>query len=157
MNKDKIKVKRGRTGSDLPPDMKNAQGAGIAAESRELAARSAGRPKRIPMQQSQSCNLPDHMRDDGFYYRDFLDKPGRIDAALQAGYEFVVDEQGNKYTYPAGGLNHVTMKLPIEHRNEDLKAKRERAAEVRRTEERKANDVGDGEYIPDGRNKALQH
>lgn len=153
--KEKVKIKRGRTGSDLPPAMKNAQ-KGLVSGSRSESAHSAGRPERIPMHKSKTSNLPEHMMEDGFYYRDFLDRPGRIEKALQAGYDFVVDEQGNKYTYPSGGQKHVTMKLPMKYREEDLKAKAENAARVRRTEIDSANQLKSGEYIPDGRGKALQ-
>ena len=149
-----VKVQRGRTGSDLPPAIQGSS-QGLTGKSREEVARDPGRPPRIPMHQSQSCNFPKHLMEEGFYYRDALDKPGRINKLLQAGYDFALDDQGNKFSYPAGSLFMYTMKLPIDYRNEDLKQKSEAAAEVRRTQDKKASALGEGEYIPDGRKSVL--
>ena len=88
--------------------------------------------------------------EEGFYYHDFLSKPGRIERALKAGYEFVRDEQGNKFSYPAGVLHHFTMKLPIADRIDDLAHKAKVAADVRRVTVKKANTTQDAGLTIDG-------
>ena len=138
------KVNRGRTGSDLPPAMQGTE-KGLTTGSREDVAHSSGRPARISMNNMKKLEIPDSMMEDGYYYRWFQDKDGRISQAKAAYYEHVVDEQGTNFTRDSGPYTMHLMRLKQEYRDEDNALKRKRVAD---TMEKEAF-IGEGEYAPD--------
>ncbi len=142
----KSKVTRGRTGSDLPQAMQETE-KGLTAGSREEAAHSAGRPKRVAMSNMKKLEVPNSLLEDGYYYRWFQDKDGRIAQAQSAYFEFVVDEQGNNYTRSVGVYPMVLMRLPQQYRDEDLLLKKQRVAATMEEE----SVIGRGEYAPNHR------
>ena len=136
------KVKRGKTGSDLPPAM---QEQGLVSGSREETAHSSGRPTRIPMANTKKLGVPNHLLEDGFYYRWFQNRDARLSQANGAYYEPVVDEQGNAYTRQSGPHTMHLMKLPQQYRDEDNRLKKRRVAATMDAEA----SIGEGEYAPD--------
>lgn len=145
--KPKAVIERGRTAADVPPAMQ--QQAGLVAGSREEAAHDPGRPTRIPMGNALKLEVPESMKEKGFYYRFFQDRGGRINQAKAAHYEIVVDEQGNSFTRQSGPHQMILMRLPQKYRDEDLALKKKA---VQATMDKEAQ-IGDGEYAPgeDGR------
>ena len=137
------KIKRGRTGSDLPPAMQGTE-KGLTTGSREDEAHSSGRPKRISMNNMKKLDIPDSLMEDGYYYRWFQDKDGRIGQAQSAYYEHVVDEQGTNFTRASGPFTMHLMRLKQAYRDEDNLLKRQRVAAT--MEEQAA--IGEGEYAP---------
>lgn len=144
MSNNKSVIKRGRTGSDLPPAMKQTD-KGLTDGSREDAAHSAGRPPRISMHNMKKLEIPKSLMEDGYYYRWFQDIDGRINQAKAAYYEHVSDEQGNNLTCQSGNYTMYAMKLPQQYRDEDNALKRDRVAA---TMEKEAQ-LGINEYAPD--------
>lgn len=144
MPKEKITIKRGKTSADLPPAQ---QQQGLVAGSRDEVAHGAGRPTRIPMANAKKLDFPEHLKEEGFYYRWFKDRNGRITQATAAAYVPVVDEQGNQFTRASGEDTMYLMKLPIEYRNEDNLLKRDRVAATLGSEDQ----IAPGEYAPDQR------
>lgn len=139
-------VPRGRTGADLPPSMQQTDPA-VVAGSREQVAHSSGRPERISMANMKKLDFREGMQEDGYYYRWFEDRDGRITQAQAAYYEHVTDEQGNNITRGSGGRTLYLMRLAQKYRDEDNRLKR---AKVQRTLEAEAS-LGANEYAPDPR------
>lgn len=137
-------VKRGRTGVDLPPAMQATEG-GLTTGSREEAAHSAGRPPRISMNNMKKLEIPNSVMEDGYYYRWFQDRDGRVSQAQAAYYEHVVDEQGNNYSRQSGPYTMYLMRLRQEYRDEDNKLKKQRVAATLESEAQ----IGHNEYAPD--------
>lgn len=154
----KKKVTRGRTGADLPPAMQMTD-KGLVSGSREEAAHSAGRPERIPMQNSLKLGIPAHLMEKGFYYRWVQGRDTRVEQAKAAYYEHVTDEQGNNYTRQSGPFTMYAMRLPQKYRDEDLRLKKDRVAATLEEEAM----IGHNEYAPDesgrpeGGRSAIRH
>lgn len=142
--KSKNQVTRGRTGVDLPPAMKITE-KGLKSGSREETAHSADRPDRISMSNMKKLEVPPFLLEDGYYYRWFQDKDGRISQAKAAYYEHVVDEQGNNFCRASGRYSMYLMRLRQEYRDEDNKLKKARVAATLESE----TQIGTGEYAPD--------
>ena len=139
----KTAIKRGKTGVDDNPAM--AGQPGLVAKSREEAAHSSGRPPRISMSNMKKLDIPESLKESGFYYRWFQDRDGRINQAKAAYYESVVDEQGNNYTRASGPYTMHLMRLPQEYRDEDNRLKKKRVAATLEAEAQ----IGANEYAPD--------
>ena len=141
------KIKRGKTGADAIPAM---QEQGLVAGSREETAHSSGRPPRVSMQNMKKLEFPEHLKEDGFYYRWFQDRNGRVNQAQGAYFEVVADEQGNSTRREVGKYPMIFMRLPQEYRDEDVRLKKERVAAT--MEEEAA--LGYNEYAPDAKGRA---
>lgn len=141
---------------------------------RETSREEEGRKKRIPMNRPRFKLLYDKFKEPGFFYRVFSDDPGRLEAAQDAGYEFVTENTGKTQGEGAENERDMTtarvrrvvghyadrtpkmgylMRLPEEYRKEDL----EERETVRKNQEKRilsgANPTGpeelDGRYIPE--------
>ena len=135
-------IKRGPTGADLPPAMENQ---GLVEGSREAVAHSAGRPKRVSMNNMLNLAAGEEALENGYYHRWIIGRDGRVPRAQAAYYEFVTDEQGNNMTRVSGPNTQYLMRLPQHYRDEDLAAKK---AAVQATLETEAG-IGQNEYAPD--------
>lgn len=107
--------------------------------------------KRIPMQTNSTVNAPREYMEEGFYHRWCADNDkGKLSRYLQAGYEYVKDENGDRIKRE--GKDPVfLMRLPEKDREEDLAAKRARIIEVNKKvqqENAPKTDGGVPEYIP---------
>lgn len=142
--KDKAKVTRGRTGADLPPAMQATMG-GLVSGSREEVAHSAGRPPRVSMSNMKMLEVPPGLLEEGYYYRWFQDKDGRISQAKAAYFEHVIDEQGNNFSRSKGPYSMLLMRLPQKYRDIDIKLKRKRVLDTLEAE----TQIGEDEYAPD--------
>lgn len=139
-----VTVQRGRTGADLPPAMQ-ATDQGLVSGSREEAAHSSGRPPRVSMSNMKKLEVPPGLMEEGYYYRWFQDKDGRVEQAKSAYYEHVVDEQGNNYCRKSGPYTMYLMRLRQEYRDEDNVLKKKRVAATLEAEAQ----IGPNEYAPD--------
>jgi len=155
--KTKATVERGRTDADVNPAMQGQPG--LVAGSREEVAHSPGRPERVPMGNALKLVIPEHLKEEGFYYRFFQDRGGRIPQAESAYYQPVMNEQGDQYTVQSGPYLMRAMKLPMKYRDEDNALKKNR---VQATLEAEAQ-IGQNEYAPgengqaEGGTSALSH
>ena len=138
------KVTRGKTGVDLPEAQK---GQGLVAGSRDEVAHSAGRPPRISMSNAKKLEVPDNLKEEGYYYRWFQDRDGRISQAKAAYYESIVDEQGNIFTRQSGPYSMHLMRLPQKYRDEDNRLKKDRVAATLEAEAQ----IGYNEYAPNAK------
>lgn len=108
------------------------------------------RAKRIGMQQRKKLDYI--YQDSKYYYRWMQDRDGRIQHAREAGYEFVTDENGQEIQRRSGPYSLHLMRLPIQYRIEDEKAKQAKVIETIKHESKLKED----EYIPDGQKHVVQ-
>ncbi len=112
------------------------------------------RAERIPMGRHERLSgiaAPYLRTHTNCYLRFAIDKPGRLEQYLSAGYEFVTDSNGKKVTFPSGSNHLYLMKLPLEFRKEDLAAREEEISSRLMQELQPHPD----EYVPEGQESAL--
>lgn len=106
------------------------------------------RPKRIPMRGGSNLGTGGYKLDEKNYYYHWFNehpsKPGRVQSAEAAYYEFCRDEQGEKISRGTGGGTIYLMRLPMEYRMEDLALKKIRVERTMQEEAKLAPD----EYAP---------
>jgi hypothetical protein len=120
--------------------------------SREQVAHGEGRAPRRSMS-GLDLNLyfaAKYTSNKNFYYRIFIeDGRGRIEKALAAYYDFVLDENGAKLSAQSGNKKMYLMALDKTYREEDDKLKQKQHNATLRTEKSKKLDVEgleDSEY-----------
>lgn len=79
-------------------------------------------------------------------------KPGRIELLQEAGYEFVVDAEGNQITRPSGAHKVYLMQIPKEWYDEDFADGQKLISDI---VEKDVQQLRKDEYIPDGQRTAL--
>ena len=144
--KPKAKVQRGHAGTDANPAMQE----NMVASSREEAAHSSGRPPRISMNNMKKLELPPGVMEDGYYYRWFQDKEGRLSQAAAAYYEAVTTEGGDGWVRQSGPYSMHLMRLKQEYRDEDNALKKKRVLATLAEEA----GIGANEYAPDEKGRA---
>ena len=112
-----------------------------------------GRPERVPFNQGSKLSVPKGIIKDGYHGHWFLDKPGEIESAQAAYYEFV--KVGNKkYSTPAGrGFTHYLMQIEQKYYDDDMVKQQKMVTKTTRqaVKVKKAQ----GEYSPEGEDLAV--
>jgi len=140
--------KRGRSaGSKTQAQVDNARV--DLQQSRENTAHSAKRPPRVRMVAGQKLSVGP--KDPNYEYRFFSDKPGRLDSAHAAWWEFVT-EQGERIKRHSGTDTLYLMRIEKKHFDEDQKLKQQNIVDTLKKE----NQLERDEYVPDGQHHALQ-
>ena len=81
------------------------------------------RPARVRMGQGARLEVAAHLKRDGYFQYWFIDKPGQLEQAEKAWYEYVKDDSGKRLSVSAGeGLTHYLMEIPQNLRDEDMAA-----------------------------------
>lgn len=112
------------------------------------------RPARIPMSAGNKLHIPDHLKEDGYFYYWALDKKGMIEQMKAAYYEHVKDDRGEELAVPAGnGETHYAMKIPQEYYDEDMA--RQQKLNIDATA-KQAQALGEDEYRPVGREQVIE-
>ena len=121
---------------------------GTARDTKAHAA--AKRPARIPLGQGSKLGLFDnYATDKSKHYYAFLDKPGELEGAQAAWYDFVKDANGEKIKIPAGnGLTHYLMAIPKKLYEEDMAAQQKLVTET--TKQNVRINKSAGNYSPEG-------
>jgi len=112
------------------------------------------RADRIKLGQGTRLEIPACYKKKGFHYHWFIDRPGELEGAQAAWYEFLKDDNGNKITSPAGkGETHYAMYIDEETYKKDMFAQQAMvtAATQRNIEVKKDQ----GEYSPEGNANAI--
>lgn len=107
-----------------------------------------GRPERVPFNQGSKLAVPKGIIKPGYHGHWFIDKPGELESAQAAYYEYV-KVGGKKYKTPAGqGFYHYLMQIEQEYFDQDMAKQQEmvtkttrQAVKVKKTQ---------GEYSPEG-------
>ena len=137
--REKIKgAQRSRTGSDLPEHMAQANPS-FNDLTREQIAHGEGRAPRRSMSglDLKLYFAPKYMANKNMYYRIFIDRDSRIQKALDAYYEYVLDENGVKLSASSGNSRMYLMALDKKYRAEDDKLKLQRHNDMMRSEKSK--------------------
>lgn len=117
------KTTRQRTGSELPEHMAAANPA-LQDHSREDKAHGKDRAPRVPMNTGDlSLTVPDGVIKEGMVARWFEDRPGRIDQAKAAYWDFVTDSNGSNITRHSGDKLMYLMAIEKKYYDEDQAAK----------------------------------
>lgn len=117
--------------------------------SREDQAHTPSRPARVRMVAGQKLAVG--RKDPNFEYRWFNDKPGRLDSAQAAWWEFV-SEGGERIKRHAGTDTMYLMRIEKKYFDEDQNLKQRNVVDTLKAENNLARD----EYIPEGRHHVLQ-
>jgi len=145
-------------------------------QKREPTREKEGRKKRIPM---TGLNFKLNFerfkgKNDGYEYRVFEDRPGRLEAAQDAWWEFVTEDTGKSQGEGANNERDMTtarvrkivgyradgtpkmgylMRIKKEYYNEDKAAKEASRKQIEKRIKKGANPTGeealDGRYIPE--------
>lgn len=110
---------------------------------------NSARPARVPMGQGQRLVAEPR---EGYQRYWAIDLPGKLEEFQAAWWEFVLDDNGNKITKPAGkGQLHYLMEIKQEYYDEDMKRQQKMVTDaLRKTVKR-----GDDEYVPAGHEDVL--
>ena len=94
----------------------------------------------------------------GYHRHWFNDTPGRLDRAVEAGYQFVMDKGGQRVARPVGvgesggALMAYLLEIPEEWYKEDMAAEQQRIDDLEQNIAQGADAQGrpgqDGRYIP---------
>jgi hypothetical protein len=138
--------KRGR-----PPAGKTAQQASDSIVSHEKTRSQElkpNRPDRVPMRPGSKLN---YNQREGYKYRWVESKPGNVEAAKAAYYDFV-REDGEPVKRPSGALYLYLMEIEEKYFLEDQKLM---ADQIRGSVD-SAQELSAGEYLPEGRHHFIQ-
>lgn len=156
------KVTRGKGGRFESKEAKTSTAKDDTQTKESLAHKIEGRPERIPMSVGLKLRVPDHLKQEGYTLRWCRDdaETGNIDMYLQAWWEFVTNEKGEKIMRPGGGgAKLILMRLPTELYLQDMKAleKLNIDATVEASKPKKFDDGQNmDEYIPGDREYVVQ-
>lgn len=121
--------------------------------SRSSSVSKTGRRSRGPVGAGLKLSFTGYKEDPNYFYYAPTDKPGNLKNFESHGFEYVVDNNGDKVTADGGGgLTHYLMRQPREYREEDLQLADD---DVRLNLEAHSK-VGKGEYIPGGQTEVLR-
>ena len=123
-----------------------------AVSREEKAHQPKKRLERVKLGAQGKMDVPECYKKEGYFQYWFIDRPGDIEKAQAAWYEFVKDDAGNKITTPGGnGNTHYLMEIDRETYNKDM------------SEQQALNDqttnaaikIKAGEYSPEGHDRAI--
>ena len=123
-------------------------------QSREVKAHSAKKRVRVPIGSGNKLHVSPELMEEGYHYYWAVDRPGQIHMFEAAGYEKVTDSRGDLVTTPAGnGETHMLMRVDNEYYDEDFEAAQQKVTD---TTEQKAQQIGEHEYVPQGKKKPVE-
>lgn len=142
-------AKKGPARQRSAADMTESQALSQGITSENPRDPNAGkRPPRVPLQNSLKLKVPGYEFDwDNFQYRFFSESHSstRVQDAKAAWWEHCVDHEGNPITRKNGsGGRTFLMRLPREHWEKDLAAKRQKVAATLDDQTK----LGKNEYAP---------
>ena len=113
-----------------------------------------GRPARVPMSSGNRLQAPEREGYQRYWALEGPSNPGRL-AQMQAAYwEFVLGEDGEKMTIPAGnGDVHYLMEIEQEYYDQDIAAQQARNID---TTAKQAQTLGEDEYVPMGKKSVVE-
>tara|TARA_R110002096_G_scaffold301152_1_gene495921 strand:+ start:398 stop:790 length:393 start_codon:yes stop_codon:yes gene_type:complete len=118
------------------------------------AHNSKKRPARIPMSAGNKLHIPEHLKEDGYFYYWAIDRKGAIEQMEAVWYERVKDDRGEDLTVPGGkGETHYAMKIKQEYYDEDIAKQQQRNIDATTKMAQKLNE---DEYVPQGRQNVME-
>jgi len=118
------------------------------------AHENKSRPTRVPMSAGNKLHIPEHLKEEGYFYYWAIDRKGQIEQMEAAWYERVKDDRGQDLAIPAGkGETHYAMKIKKEYHDEDIQKQQQRNIDATTKMAQKLNE---DEYVPMGRNSVME-
>ena len=112
------------------------------------------RPERVPMSAGNKLHIPEHLKEEGYFYYWAIDRKGAIEQMEAAWYERVKDDRGEDLTVPGGkGETHYAMKIKQEYYDEDIAKQQQRNIDATT---KMAQKVSEDEYVPQGRQNVME-
>ena len=112
------------------------------------------RPERVPMSAGNKLHIPEHLKEEGYFYYWAIDRKGAIEQMEAAWYERVKDDRGEDLTVPGGkGETHYAMKIKQEYYDEDIAKQQQRNIDATTKMAQKLNE---DEYVPQGRQNVME-
>lgn len=112
------------------------------------------RPARVPMTGGNKLDIPAHLKKSGHQYYWAVDRKGMIEQMEAAWWSKVKKDNGEYLTIPAGGGEiHYFMEIEQKYYDEDMA--RQQARNIDTTNEQ-AQQLGESEYVPKGRDKVTE-
>ena len=112
------------------------------------------RPPRVPMSAGNKLRAPAREGYQRYWTITGPDHPGVLEEMQAAWWEFVLDDDGEQITRPAGrGNTHVLMQIQQEYYDEDIAAQQRRNID---STQKAVQAVGRDEYVPMGRNQVVE-
>lgn len=120
----------------------------------DKAQENSQRPERIPMSAGNKLKAPQREGYQRYWAITGPDHPGRLEEMEAAWWEFVLDDEGQKITRPAGkGSTHVLMEIKQEYYREDIEAQQARNIDA---SQKAIQALGEDEYLPLGRKNVVE-
>ena len=112
------------------------------------------RPERVPMSAGNKLHIPEHLKEEGYFYYWAIDRKGAIEQMEAAWYERVKDDRGEDLTVPGGkGETHYAMKIKQEYYDEDIAKQQQRNIDATT---KMAQKLSEDEYVPQGRQNVME-
>lgn len=107
-----------------------------------------GRPERVPFNQGSKLSVAKGIISPGYHGHWFIDKPGELESAKAAYYDYVM-VKGKKYKTPAGnGFTHYLMQIEQKYYDDDMAKQQKMVTETTRNAVKVKK--SQGEYSPEG-------
>lgn len=112
------------------------------------------RPARVPLSAGNKLHIPDHLKQDGYFYYWAIDRKGMIEEMERAYYEKVLGDDKKPLTVPGGsGETHYAMKIEQRYHDEDMAAQQKLNQDATA---KQAQSLGSDEYVPMGRSAVAE-
>lgn len=120
----------------------------------DKAQENSKRPARIPMSAGNKLQAPQREGYQRYWSIEGPDHPGKLEQMQAAWWEFVLDEDGQKITRPAGkGNTHVLMEIKQEYYDQDMAAQQDRNIDAT---QKNIQTLGQDEYVPMGQKNVVE-
>ena len=120
----------------------------------QSAHKNKSRPKRVPLSAGNKLHIPEHLKEEGYFYYWAIDRKGMIEQMEAAYYEKVLDDQDKPLTVPAGGGDtHYAMRIEQKYYDEDIAAQQRLNIDATA---KQAQTLGEEEYVPMGKSHVAE-
>jgi len=118
------------------------------------AHENKNRPARVPLSAGNKLHIPEHLKEEGYFYYWAIDQKGMIEQMERAWYEKVIGDDNKPLTVPAGnGDTHYAMRIEQKYYDKDIAA--QQAMNIDSTA-KQAQKLGEEEYVPMGRQQVTE-
>ena len=120
----------------------------------QAAHNNKQRPARVPLSAGNKLHIPEHLKEDGYFYYWAIDRKGQIEEMERAYYEKVLGDDKKPLTVPGGsGETHYAMKIEKRYYDEDMAAQQKQNQDATT---KQARELGSDEYIPSGHKSVVE-
>lgn len=118
------------------------------------AQENSQRPARIPMSAGNKFKAPKREGYQRYWAITGVDHPGKLEEMQAAWWEFVLDDDGQKITRPAGkGNTHILMEIEQKYYDEEIAVQQARNIDAT---QKSVQTLGPDEYIANGQKNVVE-